>query len=726
MFYRSWAIIENGKFIIKGFDEQLAIANSEKQPRPHRLLNVISRVAMWGASLAVILVVLLISYVTFWPFQVRAQGLTTNVLADDGQLLTSIYEENRRPVSLDEISPYFLQAVIAVEDSRFYQHHGIDFIRLGKAVLVNLETGSKSQGASTITQQLSRLLYLSLKKSYIRKAQEAVIALQLEQHLSKDEILQLYVNQNYMGHGLYGIQNAAQFYYGKDAKDLTLAQSALLAGDIQNPEGFSPIRHFEASRNRQKIVLSRMVTVGTISQQQADEAYADEAGVTPKPQTSSAQVSAGYIKEAIVDHLDTKFLSGAQYAYRGGLTVQTTINRQLQLGAEKAVDDGITYLNNLGYLKKDQNGAILANVALIALDPRTGEVKAMVGGKDYSESTYNRVFAARPPGSTFKPLLYAEALRLGKVTLATPILCAPVTFDIPGQAPWQPSDFGGTYHNTELTVRQAIVESDNVVASKVMSDVGPAQVVELARALGISLQPSDAVLSLALGTKDVTPYELAVAFAAFANGGLRVEPDMIKQVTGPQNDIWETVSPTASTRVLDERIAFLITDVLKDVLAHGTGQPATQWFSDPRAAAKTGTTDANGKINSAWIAGYTPDLVTVVYIGADDYNQPITNRNDVGGGGLAGAIWGRFMATASTVLPATPELAKPEGIVEVEICTASGQKATNRCPEELRQKEYFLSEYAPTAGCPVHGGVPLPEDGLSWWQRLLPGLFGNP
>lgn len=707
-------------------DEQLANAKSEKRPRRHGLLHIISRVALWGASLAIILVVLLISYVTFWPFQVRSQGLTTNVLADDGQLLTSIYVENRRSVSLDEISPSFLQAVIAVEDSRFYQHHGIDFIRLGKAVLVNLETGSKSQGASTLTQQLARLLYLTLKKSYVRKLQEAVIALQLEQHLSKDEILQLYVNQNYMGHGLYGIQNAAQLYYGKDAKDLNLAQSALLAGVIQNPEGYSPVGHFEASRSRQKIVLNRMVAVNAISRQQADVAYADEAGAKPKPQTSGTQVSAGYIKEAIVSHLETKFLGGAQYAYKGGLTVQTTINRQLQLAAEKAVDDGIAYLDSLGYLKKDQNGAILANVALIALDPRTGEVKAMVGGKDYSESTYNRVFAKRPPGSAFKPFIYAEALRLGKVTLATPILCAPVTFDIPGQAPWQPGDFGGTYHNTELTVRQAIVESDNVVAAKVMADVGPAQVVELAKTLGISLQPSDAVLSLALGTKDVTPYELAVAFAAFANGGLRVAPDMIKQVTGPQNEVWETVNPTAPTRVLDERIAFLITDVLKDVLTQGTGRPATRWYSDPRAAVKTGTTDSNGRINSAWIAGYTPDLVTVVYIGADDYNQPITTRNDVGGGGLAGSIWGRFMAKASKALPTTPELSKPDGIVEVEICTASGQKATNRCPEELRQQEYFLSEYAPTGGCPVHGGIPLPEDGQSWWQRLFPNLFGKP
>lgn len=704
----------------------MAIAKSEKPSKRHRLLNVISRLFLFGAAIGVLLVFLLVGYVTFWPFEVRAQELTTNVLADDGQLLASIYVENRRSVSLDDVSPYFLQAVVAIEDTRFYQHHGIDFIRLAKVVLVHLQTGSKAQGASTLTQQVARGLYLSLKKTYTRKIQEAIIALQLEQHLSKDEILELYVNDVYMGHGLYGIQNAAKFYFGKDAKDLNLAQSALLAGAIQIPEVYSPVKNFDASRNRQKVVLNRMVAIGTITQEQADEAYADVAAVTPQT-SSGGQVSAGYIKEAIVSHLDSNFLDGAQYAYRGGLTVQTTINRQLQAAAEKAVADGIAYLDSKGYLKKDQNGKILANVALIALDPKTGEVKAMVGGKNYQESTYNRVFAKRPPGSAFKPLLYAEALRLGKVTLATPVLCAPTSFEIPGQSPWQPSDFGGTYHNAELTVRQAIIESDNVIAAKVMQDVGPTAVVDLANSLGMELQASDAVLSLALGTKDVTPYQLAVAYAAFANGGLRVQPTMIQQVSGPHGELWETISATTPTRVLDERVAFLITDALKDVISEGTAQPVLQWYSDPRAAAKTGTTgSSNGKINSAWIAGYTPDLVTVVYIGADDYNQPITARSDVGGGGLAGSIWGRFMAQAASILPATPDLPQPEGVVEVEICTASGQKATYLCPEETRRKEYFLAEYAPTAACPVHGGTPLPEDGLSWWQRLFPNLFGKP
>lgn len=703
----------------------MATAKTEQQPKKRRLLTWLGKAVLAGAALSAILLVLLIGYVTFWPFEVRSQDSTTNVLAADGELLTSIYVENRRPVVLDQISPDFLQAVIAVEDGRFYRHHGIDFIRLGKAILVNLQSGSRSQGASTITQQLARLLYLSLEKSYVRKAKEAVIALQLEQHLSKDEILEMYVNEHYMGHGLYGVQNCSQFYYGKNAKDLTLAQSAMLAGLFQNPEGYSLIRHFETARNRQKTVLYRMVTVGAITQAQADEAYADETGVMPIKQTGS-QISAGYVKEAIVNHLDDNYLNGAQYAYKGGLTVQTTINRELQLAAEQAVADGFAYLDSRGVLRKDQDGNILANVALIALDPKTGEIRAMVGGKSYRESTYNRVYAKRPPGSTFKPLVYAEALRLGKTTLATPILSAPVTFEIPGQQPWQPSNFGGTFANAELTVRQAIVQSDNVIAAKVMADVGPAQVVELAQALGINLKPSDAVLSLSLGTKDVTPLELAVAFAAFANGGLRVEPTMIQQVTGPQDDVWETATANQTARVLDERITWLITDVLRDVLTEGTGTPVLQWYSDERAAAKTGTTGANGKINSAWIAGYTPDLVTVVYIGADDYNQPISTNNNVGGGGIAGAVWGRFMAAAAKILPSTPLSAQPDGVIELETCTSSGYKATFLCPEEQRQKEYFLSEYAPTAGCPVHGGIPLPEDGLSWWQRLFPGLFGNP
>jgi 1A family penicillin-binding protein len=703
----------------------MAIAKSDRQSKRPRLLKWLSRIALAGASLAVILVILLISYVTFWPFEVVPQRLTTNVLADDGELLTSIYVENRRPVTLDEISPHFLQAVIAVEDARFYRHHGIDFIRLGRVALNFLQTGSRAQGASTLTQQLARLLYLSLDKSFVRKAQEAVIALQLEQHLSKDEILEMYVNQNYMGHGLYGIQNISQFYFGKDAKDLSLPQAAMLAGVIQNPEGYSLIRNFSAARNRQRIVLNRMVAVGAITQEQAEAAYADEAAVTPIRQQGS-QVSAGYVKEAIVRHLNNNYLNGTQYAYRGGLTVQTTINRKLQAAAEKAVKDGFAYLDSAGILRKDQDGNLLANVALVAIDPRSGEIKAMVGGKSYSESTYNRVYAERPPGSAFKPLIYAEALRLGKTTLATPVLSAPTTFEIPGQEPWQPSNFGGKFADEELSVREAIVRSDNVIAAKVMEELGPIHVVELAQALGIDLKPSDAVLSLSLGTKDVSPLELAVAFAAFANGGMKVEPVMIQQVNGPRGEAWETAKVSSPTRVLDERIAWLITDTLRDVLTDGTGQPVLQWYSDSRAAAKTGTTDANGRVNSAWIAGYTPDLVAVVYIGADDYNQPIAANNRVGGGSIAGPVWGKFMAEAAKILPKSPLLEQPEGIVQAEVCASSGQKATFLCPREERYEEYFLTEYAPTGGCPEHGGIPLPDDGLSWWQRLFPGLFGNP
>ncbi|MGI6345397.1 MAG: transglycosylase domain-containing protein [Bacillota bacterium] len=703
------------------------MAQARQQTKRRSLGTIIGRLLLGGAVLTALAVILLLAYVTFWPLETPQQPLATTILAQDGQVLTTIYEDYRYPVALEDISQDFLDAVIAVEDSRFYRHPGIDPIRLGKAIIVNIQRQAKAQGGSTITQQLARNLYLTLEKSYIRKLKEMVIALQLERHYSKDEILEMYVNENYMGHGIYGIQSAAQFYYGKDPSELTMAQSTMLAGVIQIPEVYSPINNFEAARKRQRIVLNRLVAVGRLTEAEADAIYAREDEVRPVPR-QRPDVSAGYVKQAIIDHLGKNYLNGTQYAYRGGLTVQTTIDLELQAAAEKAVKEGIEYLTSQGVLIKNANGEVIANVALVALDPKTGEIKAMVGGKDYYQSTYNRVYAKRPPGSAFKPLLYAEALGNGRYTLATPVRCEPTTFEIPGQAPWQPRDFGGKYHDDDLTIREAIVQSDNVIPAKVINEIGPQRVVELAKQLGIPLQASDAVLSLSLGTRDVSPLELATAYAAFANGGLRLEPLMIKQISDPSARVWETAAPKAPVQVLDERVAWLITDVLQDVISEGTGQPVKIWYDDARAAAKTGTTGpgdtGSGGINSAWIAGYTPDLVTVVYLGGDDYNQAITQHR-LGGGNLAGPIWAKFMARAASILERTPQPPQPEGITQVRICKESGQRATFLCPRDEQLEEYFLEEFAPSERCPVHSGFPIPGDGIPWWERLFPDFFGR-
>lgn len=704
-----------------------------KPKKGFSLTRLFWKIVLAGSTLAAISIVLLIGYITFWPFEVRPQELTTTVLADDGNVLTTIFVENRTAVDLESISTRFLQAVIAVEDARFYKHPGVDVIRLAKVILINIKQRSLSQGASTITQQLARGLYLTQDKNFVRKFREAVIALQLERHLTKQEILELYVNQVYMGHGLYGIQNAAQFYFGKDASELNLAQASLLAGVIQIPEVYSPYNNWDAARRRQKIVLDRMVAVGALTSQQADEAYADEDSVRPIKQTGT-QLSASYVKQAIVTHLGSRFLNGSQYAYRGGLTIETTINRDLQIAAEQAVRDGLQYLASLNqgkFLLKNADGSPIAEIALVALDPETGEIKAMVGGKSSREYALNRVsMTDHSPGSTFKPLMYAEALLSGKVTLATPILCAPVAFEIPGKTAWEPKDFGNKYHNAELTVREAIMVSDNVIAAKVMNEVGPENVVELAQSLGFPLGPENAVLSLALGSVEVSPLDLAVGYAALANGGFKVTPSMITKVTDQQNRVWESATAATPTRVLDERVAYLLTDALKDVLSSGgTGHPVLQWYSDSRAAGKTGTTEnQQGKVNSAWLAGYTPDLVTVVYVGADIPQQAITNAANTGGGGIAGAIWGRFMNKARAILGDTPSRPIPAGIVELEICKSSGQLATPGCPEELRVQELFLQEYAPTESCPEHGVAPGEgNQGRPWWWFLFPnwtpGLF---
>ncbi len=706
----------------------MGVKKAAKQPkRRFSITRLFWRTVIAGATLAAILIVLLIGYITFWPFEVRPQELTTTVLGDDGNVLTTIFVENRTAVKLEDISGQFLQAVVAVEDARFYQHPGIDIIRLAKVILINIKERSFAQGASTITQQLARELYLTQDKNFVRKIREAIIALQLERHLSKQEILEMYVSQVYMGHGLYGIQNAAQFYFGKDADELNLAQASLLAGVIQIPEVYSPYNNWNAARRRQKIVLDRMVLVGAITRQQADQAYADEQSVRPIKH-SGTQLSASYVKQAIVTHLGSRFLNGSQYAYRGGLTIETTINRELQLAAEQAVREGIDYLDSLNqgkFLLKNADGTPYAEVALVALDPRSGEIKAMVGGKSSREYARNRVYLSdHHPGSTFKPFLYAEALLTGKVTLGTPVLCGPVEFQIPGQEnPWVPKDFGGKYHDAELTIREAITVSDNVIAAKVMNDVGPENVVELAQSLGFPLGPQNAVLALALGSAEVSPLDMAVGYATLSNGGYKVSPVMITKVEDQQSRVWESTGAAEPTRVLDERVAYLLTDALQDVLTtEGTGHPVLRWYSDSRAAAKTGTTENNeGKVNSAWLAGYTPDLVTVVYVGADIPQQAITNAANTGGGGIAGAIWGRFMNKAQKVLPNTPLRPVPEGIVKHEICKSTGQLATRACPPELRVEELYLQEYAPTETCSEHGTVPGQDDkDKPWWWFLFP------
>jgi 1A family penicillin-binding protein len=548
---------------------------------------------------------------------------TTYIYDVKGKSLASLHgEANREVVKLDKINPTLKRAVIAMEDSHFYLHHGINPNSVGRALLVNWERGTVVEGGSTLTMQLVKNLFLSRKRMFSRKIAEAVLAIRVEQIFTKDQILEMYLNQIYWGHNNYGIQTAAQSYFAKSADKLNLAESAMLAGLIQSPEEYSPFVNYELAKQRQSVVLSRMRELGwiTVAEEQAARKQKLKLGEITSWQTSELP----YITEAVVAELNERF--GRDAVLKGGMRVQTTIDYNFQRMAEETVRQAHRNLRRRG-LYPDQ-------VALASVDPRTHFVKALVGGVSYDKSQFNRALQSRrQPGSSFKPFVYYTAFATGKYSPESTVIDGPVSYR-DGSGWYSPRNYGGGYSGA-VSIRTALMKSANVPAVKLGRAVGLDKVIETCRTLGIK-SPMEPVTSLPLGAIGMTPLEMAGAYATFASTGWHSDPTIIVRVTDTSGNVLLDNTPKPR-RVLDPWAVASLNSVLQNVITGGTGTAAQ--IGRP-AAGKTGTTSSERDI---WFVGYVPQLATAVWVGNDNYRP-------LGGGATGGVyvapIWRDFMLKA--------------------------------------------------------------------------------
>ncbi|MGD2097996.1 MAG: PBP1A family penicillin-binding protein [Desulfobacterales bacterium] len=612
----------------------------------------------------------------------------TEIFASTGERLMII--GGREVVPLNRISPKFIQAVIATEDHRFWEHHGLDKLRTLKALWVTLFEQGKIQGASTITQQLAKNLFFSYRRTYMRKFRELLVALQIETQYSKREILEAYLNQIPFGVGAYGIEQAARSFFGKPALELNLAEAALLAGLPKSPTRYNPYRYFDRAQKRQQLVLARMVAVGYITAEEAEAAAQAHLQLAP---LTAGTPRGSYFLDLVLHDLEARY--GPEVVYHGGLKVSTTLDPQQQAWAIESLQRGLLKLDQLlGIADADKprstQSVLHPQGALVAVEGTSGAVKAMVGGRDYSETEFNRaVENNRLPGSGFKPFLYYAAFEKLKLMPTSVFVDKPITIPVVGAPDWQPKNFGREYEGP-MILKQALVESVNAIAAQLVERVGPEAVIDVARRCGIT-SPLSPVYSLALGTSGVSPLEMAAAFSTFATGGVQHEPFWIRRVEDPLGRVLEE-HIVRGQRSLDASIVYQVVDMMRGVLASGTGRVIRRLGFDLPAAGKTGTTD---DYRDAWFTGFTPTLSVSVWVG---YDRGIRMR-DINGVGITGGrgaapIWADFMIKATsgeparefvipsdihfaTVDPINGAIAGPWVKNKVKVALRAGQTASN-------------------------------------------------
>jgi 1A family penicillin-binding protein len=667
-----------------------------------RWLRWVKRLIKWtvfGTLLGSFALLLLILYLRSQPLPVATINQTTTIFASNGGVLDTLHQgENRFVVPLNQIATPLVQATIAIEDRKFYDHYGFDLKRLAMAIYIDLKYMEKKQGASTISQQLARSLYLSNEKTWDRKLKEALLTIQLELNYSKEEILEMYLNQIYYGHSAYGAQAAAKTYFGKDAKDLTLAESAMLAGIPKGPSYYSPYVDWERAKNRQKLILSAMAQEGFITAEEAEKAYQEPLHLK-KREEQRAPDSAPYFRDYIASLVTGKYGISEEMFLHGGLKIYTTLDEEMQKKAEAAINK---------YMPKENQDL---QTALIAVDPITGEMKAMVGGRDYRKSQFNRVFGKRQPGSAFKPIVYLTALQNGYTPL-TMMKSEPTVFTYDGGKEYIPRNFGERYAHDYISLQHAIATSDNIYAVKTIEFLTPQKVADQANKLGIT-STQNPVLSLALGTSPVSPYELTYAYAAIANQGERVKPIAITRIEDHQGNVLVEEKPE-KTRVADPVSTFLLTYMMQSVFEQpgATAYRVSHQLNRP-VAGKTGTTDYD-----AWLSGFTPQLVTTVWLGYDQGRKV----DEIKEARFAAQIWAEFMESALSDQP--PALfTMPAGISSVYIDPTTGKLATEHCPKP--QLYYFAAGTEPKEYCTDHlpnahtTPTPLkPPEDQSFWQRM--------
>jgi len=627
-------------------------------------------------------------------------ALRTPVYSADGQILYTFFEENRVLIPLSEMPEHLVNAVLAVEDRKFWEHWGVDLMGITRAVWSNLRHRRLAQGGSTITQQLARDLFLTKEKTLSRKLKELLLAIRIEQTYSKEEILELYLNQIYFGEGAYGVEAAARTFFDTHARDLSLAESALLAGLPRNPSGYSPSDHPEVALRRRDLVLDAMLEVGAISPSDHRKAVETPLRLAERrPYGKVAPYFVSYVKRQLEETY------GAERLYRDGLKVYTTLDTRLQAAAEEAVESWLLELEAreaypvqrdstwLALNPKPEGRVEYIQGALLALDPREGAIRAMVGGRSFEESYFNcAVQAKRQPGSSFKVFVYTEAVRQG-FTPGSVLLDAPLVIPGPAGDDWEPPNYSRTFRGL-VTLRLALEKSINIPTVKLLLGVGARNVIEMAHAMGIQgrLSPYP---SLALGSAEVTLLELTSAYGVLANQGIRAEPISIVEVRDRHGLVLER-SRAEKREILDAQSAYVVTHMLASTIDQGTGRGARlRGFRLP-AAGKTGTTN---DYRDAWFIGFTPDIVTGVWVGFLD-NRSM--GDDMTGAAAALPIWTRFMIEATQDSPGE-DFPVPEGIVTRRICSTTGYLAGPRCPET--RNEIFIGGTEPTAVCRLHAPI---------------------
>jgi len=628
-------------------------------------------------------------------------ALTSFIYDVNGEIITDVSGwENRVPVNLEQIPDHLVDAFIVSEDIRFRTHHGVDFYGIFRALYHNIVHGNIVQGASTITQQLARNAYgLGFEQTVTRKLQEVILALQLERTYTKDEILEMYLNQIWFGHSSYGVQAASKLYFGKDVSELTLPEAALLCGAAKNPNIYSPYIDADKAVARRNIVLDQMGAAGVLTAEQVNEAKETPLGLAGPP---AEDYPAAHFVDYVLEYLLDRY--GSDMVYRGGLRIYTTLDMTLQGYLEEAhhaiLDEALPLVDEKTGERLDQ-----PQFAAVFMDPETGAIRAMVGGRTHEKRLeLNRAVpprgewegTLRQPGSAFKPIVdYAPAFQLGW-SPSSVIEDSVKTYLIPGQDPWSPENYNRKYRGL-VTLRTAVELSINTVAVKLLDLMGPQTGVRYARDFGIDSLVSEGTLtdsSLAVGigglTRGVSVLDMAQAYCVFANGGIRVEPLAVLRVEDKYGNVLEENKPQREV-VLSAQAAYLMTDVLKGVITQGTGWRAN--IGRP-AAGKTGTTDED---RDAWFVGYTPDITGALWMGYDDNKS----MDDIFGGTYCAPIW---RETVSKWLEGRPvrDWEEPEGIVHTVVCTKSGLLPGPNCPAEHLREEIFINGRQPIRTCDVH------------------------
>jgi penicillin-binding protein 1A len=631
---------------------------------------------------------------------------TTKVFAADGSLLAELHEEeNRALVPISKISDYIKAGVIASEDANFYYHHGLDFKGISRSMFTNLVFGSAVQGGSTITQQLARNVFLNKKKKVIRKIAEVILALQLERRYTKEEILEFYLNQVYWGHNAYGIESASNLYFGKNANQLSLAEAALLVGMLRGPEMYSPFVNPKKARWRQEIVLGRLLKLGLINEEEYYNAKDQPIFLASR---KKLKYKHPYFTSYVVKQLEAMY--GTDVVYNNGLKVYTTLDPDLQKRGEESLEYYLSECQKPHWVKGAEVSSLnCTQGSLLCIEPRTGYIRTWVGGRDFLEREFDHISQAkRQPGSSFKPYTYLTALSMG-MSPGTVIDDLPVTFNTI-QGPYAPMNYTKDFKGP-LPLRRALELSINIIAIKISDMIDPSNIIVTCRKLGIQsyLAP---VLSLTLGSSEISVLEHCSAYCVFANGGVKVDPVSILRIEDRNGNVLYK-HELVEKRVYDSNKIYALVNMMRGVLLRGTGQGA--YVSGYDIAGKTGTTN---DYRDAWFIGFTPNLMCATWVGNDDNSTMI----EMTGGWIPAQMWNRFMSYALKKYP-KEYFPFPRGMIRQRICVEGKALAGMACPEDKVVEDLMWEDNPYTQTCQVHsllsGVVSGGSNERSDWERTF-------